>query len=332
MKEETTTSDQKILIFTEAGKEIGFGHLMRCLAIRDELKLQGVEAIIVANLVEMISPDPEIIKLDWVKAPSELDSFKQVDLVLVDSYLASEAVFHSLQSTFPNLAVIDDYNRIVYPADYIFNPNVFFEQVDYALQNARIEGGKEYVILRSVFRENNSKVLVRDKVEHILITIGGSDFRNLLPRLINFCLKQKRISVKVVDPEGLSSHLATTSVEVLGEQTADQMYLLMCEADIVISACGQSLNELASLGKPVIGICLDIDQLPNQKYYFKKGFLKQEIHWDSDNLETLILENIEYLSPKIVRESLSTLGVRLVDKNGVSRLCNNLLSLTNGGL
>lgn len=330
MKEWTTTPTQKILILTEAGKEIGFGHLMRCLAIRDELKLQGVEAIIVANLVEMISPDPEIVKLDWVKAPSELDSFKQVDLVLVDSYLASEAVFDSLQSTFPKLAVIDDYNRIVFPADYLVNPNVFFEQIDYTLQNARVEGGKEYVILRSVFRENNPKVLIKDKVEQILITIGGSDFRNLLPSLISFCLKQKKISVKVIDPEGLSSDFTTTGVEVLGGQTADQMYLLMSEADIVISACGQSLNELTSLGKPVIGICLDIDQLPNQKYFLSKGFLKQEIHWDSDNLETLILKDIEYLSPKSVRDALHTLGVGLVDKNGVSRLCNNLLSLING--
>lgn len=330
MKERTTIPTQKILILTEAGKEIGFGHLMRCLAIRDELKLQGVEAIIVANIVEMISPEASIIEIDWVKNPSELDFFKQIDLVLVDSYLASEAVFDSLKSTFSKLAVIDDYNRIVYQADYIVNPNVFFEQIDYTLQKAKTEGGREYVILRSVFRRNNPKVLIKDKVEQILITIGGSDFRNLLPSLISSCLEQKKISVKVIDPEGLSSHLATTSVEVLGGQTADQMYSLMSEADIVISACGQSLNELASLGKPVIGICLDIDQLPNQKYYLSKGFLKQEIHWDSNNLQTLILKDIEYLSSKSVRVALSNLGAGLVDKNGVSRLCNNLLSLING--
>ncbi|WP_207769137.1 hypothetical protein [Leptospira adleri] len=60
-------------------------------------------------------------------------------------------------------------------------------------------------------------------------------------------------------------------------------------ARIVISGCGQSLNELYNLQKNTIGICIDHDQILNQEYYYEIGFLRSKLSWDSSNL----LEEIE---------------------------------------
>ena len=73
-------------------------------------------------------------------------------------------------------------------------------------------------------------------------------------------------------------------------------------SDVIISACGQTLHEIASINRPVIGISIDKDQVLNQKYYFDIDFLKEKISWDDDELEKLVSKELVRLSLKSERK------------------------------
>jgi UDP-2,4-diacetamido-2,4,6-trideoxy-beta-L-altropyranose hydrolase len=309
--------NNKVSILTESGKDIGFGHYTRCTALYHCLKENNFDVRFYVYEKEHQSKDDFIVSFDWLNFPSKINSRSSEEIVIIDSYLADKYLYNIIKEKFKALIIIDDYNRIQYPASYIINPNVFCHNLDYSNQTAKIFGGKEYVILRSEFiNAPFVKFHKHDKL-NLLVTIGGSDFRNLLPTLIDI-LKNIDSNITVIAPEGnIEFH---QNIKNLGKQSSNQMVDEIQNADIVISACGQTLHELVALGKSTIGICLDIDQLPNQNYYFDNLFLKDKIHWNDNDLKIKILNQINYFNNLENRLKIVHICSTLIDKNGVFKI------------
>lgn len=314
----------KVSILTESGKDIGFGHYSRCSALYHCLKENDIDVMFYVFEKEYQSNDDFIFSFDWLNYPSKIYSRSVDEILIIDSYLADIDLYFILKEKFKVLIAIDDYNRIKYPADYIINPNVFCFNLNYSNQKAKIFGGKEYVILRSEFINapfiNFHK---KDKL-NLLVTIGGSDFRDLLPTLIDI-LKNIDLDVTIIAPEGNIESLQ--NIKILGKQSSIQMVDEIQHADIVISACGQTLHELVALGKPTIGICLDIDQIPNQNYYFDNIFLRDKIYWNDFDLKTKILKQISYFNCLENRLEIVDLCSTLIDKNGVLKIAQLIKSM-----
>lgn len=318
---------KRILILTEAGKNIGFGHLSRCIALRDELVSRGALVDLVSNTVELTLDNPYVIQGDWLAEERLFFARQGFDVVIVDSYLASCETFKTIRNVFPKTVVIDDYNRLKYPVDLIVNPNVFFEGLDYSNQSASCIGGEDFVILRTIFRGLVKQNELVNDLRHVLITLGGSDFRGLLPVLTNLLLKSDLDTIKVIAPDGMTGSFNDSRLEIVGKQDDIEMHRLINEADFVISACGQSLHELASQGSMVVGICLDIDQEPNQQFYLDRGFLSTKIYWNSINLEQELSSSIEFLKDSKEQIRVRILGPNLINKEGVTNLSKEILNL-----
>jgi spore coat polysaccharide biosynthesis predicted glycosyltransferase SpsG len=314
-----------IIILTEAGKTIGFGHYTRCSSLYQALTKAGNQVRFVVYENEYAINDPNLQSLNWLKSIKALYSVSTNEIAIVDSYLADENTYIQLAERFNKVVAIDDYNRISYPVDVVINPNVFFEDIDYSNQNAKCLGGKDYVILRPEFTQVEPYISDIDNIQHILITIGGSDFRNLLPKLISICEQQKCPNITVIDPENKVSNLK--HIKVLPAQSAKQMLHEMQGADLVISACGQTLHELVALQKPTIGICLDIDQVPNQNFYVKNGFLLTKIEWNDENIEYKIAEQLTYYSISANRKSVSEVCNSLISMTGAAQIVNYINNL-----
>jgi len=307
----------KVLILTEAGKNIGFGHYSRCSALRQALISEGIIVQMMLYLNKYDIEDSDVIKTNWLSDIESIPEYKEFNTVIVDSYLADLAIYSKLQTIFRNVVAIDDYNRINYPCSVLINPNVFFSDLNYSNQTAKCLGGEDYVILRPEFRNQSHGPLRRNQIEDILITIGGFDFRRILPTIIETCLESAVLLVTIIAPEGLSKYYSNKNVIILSAQDAESMFRLMQKADIVISACGQTLHELASLQKATIGICLDIDQEPNQKYYLKKGFLPFNIQWNDVDLKDKIKKALKHYKSLNQRKTLETNEQCLININGV---------------
>ncbi|MDP4712436.1 MAG: hypothetical protein NWS63_14645 [Saprospiraceae bacterium] len=313
---------KECVILSEAGSQIGFGHLTRCTALADSLCELGckVHQVLLENGFE---PEEAWKTMPWITAPSEvIRRYPKANVVIIDSYLATPSLYSYFQCQGKMVVAIDDFNRIVYPANLIINPNVFFPQINYSNQSAKTVGGRDYVILRKPFRKELSH---REGLEHpikILVTLGGSDFRQLLPTVVQVVGELKFLPVTVISPEGYEKRLGNERVIFLKQQNADQMLQNMMDADIVISACGQTLHELAALGKATVGICLDIDQIPNQKFYLQEGFLAAELQWDQFNLKEELFKAVSYFFPEEHRVAMALLGPQLINKNGVTNVAN----------
>jgi spore coat polysaccharide biosynthesis predicted glycosyltransferase SpsG len=168
----------KILILTEGGKDIGFGHIARCIALSDAGTVMGMETGLIINgdksvLGLLKGKDYQIF--DWTKGGEILFySIRNADAVIVDSYLAERTLYDRIIKSFDGrLLMIDDYRRIKYPKGIVLNPAISSEKLDYP----RRDGvtyllGKNYIIVRKEFWSVPRKH-IRRKIKDVLITLGG---------------------------------------------------------------------------------------------------------------------------------------------------------------
>ena len=148
----------KLLILTEAGKNIGLGHYTRCSALYDAIEDNGDEAYIMVFLNDFNIKNDKLIKANWLQDLEQALAHQDCDTVIVDSYLAQEDVYIKLSSNFKTVIAIDDYNRLQYCATALINPNVFFDDINYSNQTIKCIGGKNYVILRKEFRQQRRAI------------------------------------------------------------------------------------------------------------------------------------------------------------------------------
>lgn len=275
----------KVLFLNECGVGIGLGHVTRMKALSMFLSSQDFETVTRTYECKHQGEPPG----DWLST-THWTAEQSTDCVVIDSYLATREQYAAIRSVHGRVVAIDDYNRMHYPVDLVINPNVFFDTMDYSNQTARTIGGIDYVILRESFRLCKRRA---GGGSGVLVTLGGSDFRGLLPRIA--ALADRLPHLTIVCPEAdVRDDLASRfpGQRILGRLTEQEMLEEYLAASAVISGCGQSLHELAYLGVHTTGICLASDQILNREYYLRRGFLRQSIDWNDANLEGRLIHAV----------------------------------------
>lgn len=312
----------KILILTEAGKNIGFGHLTRCSAIQNYLDYNSYDVDLIVNLNETVISNLDFENNDWLNINPGFFANKY-DIIIIDSYLVTESWLLGLKNKRTIVVNIDDYNRIIYPVDLIINPNVFAESLDYSNQITKCIGGPNYLILRKSFRSKKVKYTYNGK-PRLLITLGGSDYRNLIPKLIKWSTDLNLYKISIIAPEG--AEILSEETRVLSLLDAESMAYEIINTDVIISACGQTLNEIAVINRSTIGIGIDIDQIPNHKYYNSINFIKHNLWWDQKNLEEKVKNELIRLVDFSNRESELKRAFKL-NKDGIKNVINEIIKL-----
>ena len=312
----------RILILTEAGKNIGFGHLTRCTAIYNYLEDSSFEVDLIVNLNEALTPNLGFENIDWLNINPEFFANKY-NLIIIDSYLVSKSWLLGLKNKQTVVVHIDDYNRIIYPVNLIINPNIFLESLDYSNQTAKYIGGPDYLILRKPFRLKKEKSIYNGK-PRLLITLGGSDYRNLLPKLINWSTDLNLFKISIIAPDGIE--ILSKGVRVLPLLDANSMANEIINSEVIISACGQTLHEIASINRSTIGIGIDIDQIPNHKFYNSINFIKHNLWWDQNELEEEVKKELIRLADSSNREKDLKIDFK-VNKDGVKNVVNEIIKL-----
>ncbi len=327
--------NKRCLILTEAGDEIGLGHLTRCSAILNHLSaVSNHQHQMLVNVRGAWQIDqPHSRRCDWINTLQDVcathDEFK---IAIVDTYLASQEVYSVLNEHFEHVVAIDDYNRIPYDADIVLNPNASYENIKYALPQPpqRLIGGPDYVIIRQPIRQQRREFIVRDSVTKIFITIGGHDIHRLLPTIIEAVSPEYQMTVIAANQPyqaELTDRFGNRQIEFVGRVDATDMARMMMESDLAITACGQTLNELAFLGVPSIGICLAKDQVPNSMFYADRGFIQGMLYWDEPEFGDKISAAIQQYRDVETRRKKNQLGQQIVDGSGVQKICEILAAL-----
>ncbi|MGB2652106.1 MAG: glycosyltransferase, partial [Candidatus Omnitrophota bacterium] len=307
---------KNICILTEGGGDRGFGHITRCLSLYQACKRKSVRAELIVNgddsVLDLLK-GAQYVMLDWLSETKKLKGMiSSANIVIVDSYLAGKGLYDSLsEATRGQLVMMDDYRRVNYPEGIIVNPSICGEKFDYGKRRSLL--GEEYIVLREEFCEVPEKK-INEKVGHILITCGGSNYSDFIQQVQQNLEEKFGVDCNVISP-------------VTGGVHASEMIDLMLKADICVSGGGQTLYELARVGVPTVAICLADNQKGNIEGLRDEGVIEYAGSIDDEDLMRGIECAIERLLPQKEREKRSRAGRSHVDGWGAERIIENILSL-----
>lgn len=259
----------KIKIFTEGGPDIGLGHISRCSALYDEIIDRGisVEFYIFGEINNTkIANGENVYNVNWLTKEFLNDNITKNDSCIVDSYLASVDLYEIVASKAKKALYIDDTGRLHYPKGIVVNPSLNANKIKYHEDtNVRYLMGSEYVILRKpfigAFREGVNK-----DAKRVLVTMGGTDMRNLTPLIIReICSIHPELQFDIVAGEAFdkTEKLGLENVNFHFNVNANEMKELMLNADFAISAAGQTIYELIATQTPFIAIKIAENQENN---------------------------------------------------------------------
>ena len=90
----------EVLILTEGGEKIGFGHITRCIALYEAFEEKDI------NPKLLINGDNSILyflryknyqRFDWIKNKEKLfQNIAKSDFIVIDSYLAEKSIYDKI--------------------------------------------------------------------------------------------------------------------------------------------------------------------------------------------------------------------------------------------
>lgn len=325
-----------VLILTEGGRDIGFGHITRCTSIYQAFEEKGFSPELIVNgdqTVERLVQEKRCRMMDWLTVRAPLcEMISTTDVVFVDSYLADCDLYEEISNRAGTAVYFDDTLRMEYPKGFVLNGAICAEQMPYPKRNGvTYLLGARYAPLRKEFWEVPVKV-IRDDPDVIMVTFGGTDVHNLTPKVLKLLARIcPTLLKKVVIAEGFQNvaeieRLKDDQIELIHYPNAARMKKAMLESDVAISAGGQTLFELARVGVPTIVVTVADNQSGNVRGWEKLGFAEDAGRWDNETAVDKISQSIQRLMSKNLRQERYTLGREAVDGAGSRRVVKKVLS------
>lgn len=334
-----------IVFLTEGGRKQGWGHISRCHALAQAMRATQVRHSIrifvntdepVKNFLE--DTWAEVSIMDWIKNKKALlHILSDAQLVVVDSYQAGKRVYEdidSLKSLNPGIKtlIIDDYNRLKYKGDYILNPCVFADDLNYrkiyASARVKLLLGRKYIILRKDFW-NFCPGKVKAEVKNVLVAFGGNGHPDLVIGIVRkFLARYSDWHFHIVLKEGgrrVKKELRSSGrLSLRRSLNAKEMLKLMRHCDIAITSGGQILYELAQTATPAVAVCFSFNQLANCRKMKELKVIQYAGQDESGSLVRKVEETVALLQPKTIRQKMAAAGQRLIDGKGVFRILKAL--------
>lgn len=288
----------KIYIITEGFKSTGYGHVTRCLSIYQAFEENGYNPVMIINgdnNAKEILQQQTTIFFDWFNKREKLfKEIKDADIVIIDSYIADISVYGGVSKIVKTPVYIDDTIRLDYPEGIILNGCIGAENFKYPRSNNKTYLlGIKYQSLRKSFW-NIQKRDVKKQVSDILITFGGTDLRNLTPKVLQFLTQEFPLLNKhIVIGNGFDNvveieNLKDAKTFLYYNPNDKEMKFLMLKSDIAISAAGQTLYELAATSTLTIAIGIAENQTNNINGWLKNNFIEFAGWWNDNDLITSI--------------------------------------------
>ncbi len=307
-----------VFIITEGGKDIGFGHITRCLSLYQAFEEREIKPKFIVNGdndIEYLLKDINYQIFNWLDEKSKLfEMVKDTDIAVIDSYLADISLYNKIANLVKIPVYIDDNKRLDYPKGIVLNGNIHTETLNYPKKDGIIYLlGTKYTPLRKEFWEVPEKK-IKENIESIMVTFGGDDAKNMTPKILELLNKKyPELNKNVIigrayqDVEEIKKE-ADKNTNIIYYPDAKKMKETMLNSDIAISAGGQTLYELARVGVPTIGICVADNQLGNIKEWGKLGFLEYAGHYGEKNIIKKIdniLKNFKDINLRKIKYKIS---------------------------
>ena len=317
----------ELIVRADGNKNIGFGHLIRCLALCQVVNSRGVNVKLFAKSIETSMYDAYINNnISVIKIENEEDFFKNLtsdSLVLLDGYHFNINYEKRIKLK-SKLIKIEDRVNIETVADLLVNYGPDANESDYIVKDyTKFALGLEYVVLRSEFLDYTPSKVLENK--SVFINFGGSDPQNITIACILAVLENykdiQQINVVIGGSYAFEKELVelqkkyNSIIFIYKNQSAAQMKSLMEQSSFAIAPTSTICLELMALRKKIIASYY----MENQRGIFN-GLSRLKaiipINDFSSSEITLGLNKLDTFTPR-----------KLIDGNSMERLVNKILEI-----
>lgn len=321
------------IIHCNAGGEHGMGHLMRALAVAEEaiqrswrVRFAGALAAPSVALLSHALPTAEVTAFPGIMSPTEWQDVlaaEAPDVLHLDTYVGKA---NSWQHGDWLLSNVQDGEFGRRTADISIDPNLDAELASGNSTTSSQLLGIDYALIREQVRSRRAKPQTHIRHAKILVVMGGTDPTEITPQVLSLLnhLPGQR-SITVITPPHLNSAVseaARTSQHVVTPVPfAKDLPGMIASHDLVLSAAGTSVWDIACIGVPMALVCVVDNQEKGYEAAVQHGLAFPLGNPSARGLEEGILELGKLISGRPQElQSMALRAFNLVDGKGPSRV------------
>lgn len=342
-----------VVIRADASRHIGYGHIMRCITLSEELREQGVGVTFICredegNLIAFI----EQSGFDAHNLPSGIDPEEdaaltgeffankkgQTDCLIVDHYGLGISWERYLKPYVEKIMVIDDFVDREHLCDILLNQNYGIDAFMYdglTPHGCKKLTGSSYALLRDQFRitrKNVSRHRHNGEVKKIFIFFGGADHTNETKKAIEAAQLLDRPDLSLIVLVG-GSNPHWKDIEILCGLLPNSVFYrqvynlapLMADADLAVSAGGSNTWERCCLGLPSMVMVLAENQRIFVERLDRDGIV-MNMGWFEDVTPSTIAGMMKKLiADRTMLMDMSRKSMEIVDGEGAGRVAKEVL-------
>ncbi|SHG39134.1 PseG/SpsG family protein [Streptoalloteichus hindustanus] len=267
-----------VALRADASAEWGVGHVVRCLALAEEVLARGGRPVLVADLGDVAWLAEEVRARGLAVRPPASDPAGFADQLhalgaratVIDSYRLGPEHYTAARAVAPVVALYDRHSGPV-PGDVLVD-QVFGAEQDPPppdADQATVLRGPRYALIRDLVRRHRpatrpAAMPLAGRAPRVLLVLGGTDARGATGALTEILLASCPSLDLTVVGGGLDGPAPATGAgqRLSVHRPSAELPRLMAEADLVISAAGTTLAELCCVGAAAAAVWVVDNQLP----------------------------------------------------------------------
>lgn len=328
-----------VLIRCDGSKEIGLGHVSRCLALAAELTdRHGCDPVFVMQsatlgaeivhragraVVELAASD------DDASAILEIVDQRQARRLILDVRQGiSRNDVLELRAALP-VAVIDDPGDRRLAADAVFYPPIpQMKRWTWEGFSGRLNTGWKWVILRPGFAMTNPRS--GGEPPTLLVTMGGTDPSGMTARVLRALEALKDLNPIIVLGGGPAGESAAARLRAGGRHvefltSSVNMAGLMRRVDFAVTSFGVTAYELAAAGVPAVYLCLTDDHAESATALVDAG-VGLSLGTHTGTTDRAIADAVVGLGDVNRRRAMAERGPALIDGRGAARVADYIMN------
>lgn len=340
----------RIGIRADANETVATGHVMRCIAVAEELKRMGENPVFISaddlprSLIEQRGYEFVSLQSDWKDMEKEIDQLQvvigqyHIGRLLVDSYYVTKLYFEKLH-TLTKIMYIDDFGKEIYDVDSVVCYANYYKELlleERYPSKVKLLLGTDYTPLRNTFSNLPSKK-ISVRVKNLIVLSGGTDPFDFLcsfsGRIAESSLYKTLETVNVICGKyymkyGELIREFSGNSKLHFYKAVEHIEDYMFSADIAITAAGVTSYELCAAGVPSITYIMAENQKKNAESFHEDGVME----YAGDLRCDFVLDRVmELLSGKfqdlLERKKASEIMRKKVDGKGAKRVAEEICRL-----
>lgn len=335
------------LIRCDASPAIGYGHLMRCMALAEQMQTSGQWKVVFAMTEDLTAIDSARARgftVERLRSRSQAHTESDWLALLVERHQADVLVLdvrndlscgeiHRIRTNGVQVVCIDDTSERRLAADLVFYPPIpQVKTLDWSGFKGHWHSGWEWIMMPAQFADERAKHHSKNKDKpQLLVTMGGSDPAGMTLQAIDAldALEGQFDTVIVVGSafmhaDALKQRLSNARRDYHLIVNPPSMAAVMADADLALASFGATAYELACLGIPAIHLSLSEDHAQSASALANAG-AAVSLGLHHEVALTSIRETVQQLLADTERrEQMRETARSLVDGCGTERIINTL--------